>query len=707
MSYARHFAIRYTSAIVLAVLVLAGITLRLWMISISPLDARYSNADDGDYYRRALRLATTGSYLDDSWLIRPPGHILLFAACLRVVLLLGIPQYGVLSIQLLQTALAALATLLAFGVAQRMFGSARAGIAFAAFVALWFPFVEGATVLFTEQIYLFLFLLHVWLLLRHDARARGWLLATAGLALGGAALVRSPALYAVVFVLPWLVWQAPGAISFAGRKLQIDWPLVRRAIGRWLVVVAGCLAIVAPWTLRNYVTYGHLIPVDTLGQVNLWLDLDLVENRNTHIQTLREMPQADRAPYAMAQARAIIIADPARPFRQIWPTFQHVWKMQFVEDYYVKQDFFGRVLRESAWLGLTGDLFWLVALLCGAWGVVGPLHEGLGRRLFFGGWLAFTMVTVLIFHVEPRYLLPLWTLLALYAAGVVGRIGSTTTVVRPLRVVQMAVTLVIVALLVSYRDYPQIIARGVAREAAMRTGIAAYQRGEYPAAARAFQQAGVAQPGFVDARVHETLALAAQHEYAAAYALAQQGGSRRADLLLGAVARARGESTRAAEQLTRIEAIAGENIQHWAMAWLRPAATRSMTLGDGLDIGYIDGFSPAETDATHTFRWLEGQGRLRLPLPVALAPGTSLTITANGGLPGTTLLDVRVGAGSWQRVPVQNGGWRTYHIPLDTPPGSTVVDVELRAPTFVPALRDPASTDARALSLMIAHVGVQ
>ena len=56
----------------LLLIVLIGIALRLWLIHVSPLDPRFSNADDGDYYRRALRFAVTGQYIDDAWLIRPP-----------------------------------------------------------------------------------------------------------------------------------------------------------------------------------------------------------------------------------------------------------------------------------------------------------------------------------------------------------------------------------------------------------------------------------------------------------------------------------------------------------------------------------------------------------------------------------------------------------------------------------------------------------
>ena len=181
-----------------------GVALRLWMIAVSPLDPRFSTADDGDYYRRAMRFAVTGQYIDDSWLIRPPLHVFFFAFWLKLALLFGQPTLGILLIELAQTAIAALTIGLGYASARRLFGSERAGLYFAAFLALWYPFVEQPAVLFSELLYLFLFLLHIWLLLRFDRSNRARDLAFSGVALGAAALTRSPALYSIVFVVLWL-----------------------------------------------------------------------------------------------------------------------------------------------------------------------------------------------------------------------------------------------------------------------------------------------------------------------------------------------------------------------------------------------------------------------------------------------------------------------------------------------------------------------
>jgi len=691
-----------TAYALLAVLVVAGVVLRLWFISVSPLNPRYSNADDGDYYRRALRFAVTGVYVDDSWLIRPPLHVFFFAFWLRLALILGLPQLGLLFVQLAQTALAAVMTLIGFGLARRLFANMRAGLLFAGFLALWYPLIEQTTVLFSEHLYLFLFLIHLWLLVRYDQEKRLRDLALAGAALGAAALTRSPALYAVVFVVGWLIVRAvtSGAAS--------RWQAVKGAMKPALLVVAACLAIIAPWTTRNYLTYGHLIPVDTLGQINLWLDLDDVARRNENIETLRRMPQAERHIYALERVREILAADPFRPFSSMWATFRHIWKAQFIEDYFVKQSFFTRPLRETALPGLVGDLLWLIAVVAGLVELAGRAHEGLHHRLLFLAWIGYSLLTVLVFHVEPRYLLPLWIMIGLYGAGTLAawRHGLQVT---PRLAVQAVVVAAFFWLLLTYRDYPAIIAGGIARERAMITGMSAYQSGDYAAAERAFRAALTAQPHFVDAQVHLALALKAQGRYEEALAMLQRNSSRRTELVVGALLRETGDLTQAASILTYIETVAGEDIQRWALDWLRPSPVEILAVGSGLDMGYLTGFSPAEQDATGGFRWLEGRGVLVLPLAEPLRDDAVLLLSMTGGeAEATTPLTVRIGDGAAWRVPVVRGEWRRYHLLV---PSERVTDqrivIELSAPTFVPVRLDPASNDARALSLRLSRVQVR
>ena len=180
------------------------------------------------------------------------------------------------------------------------------GLLFALFLATWYSFVEQPSVLFSELIYMFLFFLHVWLLLRFDTSGRRRYLALSGFALGAATLTRSPALYSLAFVVLWLVVRGWKKNQEPRTKNQEQRGSRFLVLGSSALVIACCLAIVLPWTARNYIVYQRFIPVDTLGQINLWLDLDAVDKRDDHINQLRQLPQADRAAYALAHARAIL-----------------------------------------------------------------------------------------------------------------------------------------------------------------------------------------------------------------------------------------------------------------------------------------------------------------------------------------------------------------------------------------------------------------
>lgn len=689
----------------LAVLVVIGIALRLWLISFTPLDASYSTADDGDYYQRAFRFAVTGQYIDDGWLIRPPLHTMFFAFWIRVGLLLGQPLLGITLIQLAQTVLGGLNILLGYGIARRLFANARAGLLFAAFHAVWFPFVEQPSVLFSELLYLFLFQLHYWLLLRFDANNRYRDLALSGLALGAAALTRSPALYSLAFVAIWMFFR-PSTQS-TGTLWQQIWQRFIVALRPTIAIALCCIVIVAPWTIRNYITYQSFIPIDTLGQINLWLDLDAVDQRNVHIAELRNMPQAERAGYAMARAREILAADPLRPFNGISMTFLHIWKAQYIEDFFIKQSFFTRPLRETAALGLFGDLLWFVYTLAGLVVLAGRPREGWHNRLFVLAWLAYSLVTVLVFHVEPRYLLPIWTLIALYGAGGLAQLRSETFAgPRWVQALQGAAALAFVVLVVSYRNYPQVLSTGFARERAIIAGERAYAQNDYIAAERHFREALAAQPNFVDAKISLALALDAQGRLDEARAVIAEGGARRADLLRGALAVRAGEPQGMSSLLTRVEASAGEDIQAWALASLRSPAIRELHLGDWRDIGYIAGFNRPEQAPDGTFRWLRDRGKIAFHVDEPFKAGDTIVLRLAGGQPGETPLTIRIGETTYQ-INVLGGMWRSYHLPVpDHLIGQQYLALDLQAPAFVPAYIDPNSDDLRVLSVRVSDIRI-
>ena len=274
-------------------------------------------------------------------------------------------------------------------------------------------------------------------------------------------------------------------------------------------------------------------------------------------------------------------------------------------------------------------------------------------------------------------------------------------------VVQITLVIAFLALLVTYRNYPAIIARGLARERAVVAGERAYAQSDYTAAERWFRAALLVQPDFVDAQVDLALALDAQGRHDEAAATIERGGSRRADMVRSVLAQRAGDSGAARAQLTRTEASAGEEIQLWALEWLRPPATDTLSLGDGRDMGYIAGFTRPEGESGGRFRWLTEAGRVVLPLPRRVGRVPTGAGRFAGGRPGHTPLELRIGDGPTWRVPVAGGPWRVYRLPVPpTLAGQTRLTIELRASPFIPAFVDPSSDDLRVLSVRISSVRV-
>lgn len=700
----------------LLLIMLAALGLRLWYLTINPLWPQFSSADDGDYFQRALRLAVTGKYVDDLWLIRPPFHVWIFAGWLKLGLLLDQPPaFGVRLIQGFQVALGVLMVALCYALAARLFNR-RAGLIFATFWAIWFPFVELPATLFSEPVYLFLFTLHLWLLLRFADSNQYRYLGASGIVLGMAALTRSPALYALAFAVPWLVlrnYRSAAQKLPAGARLKpwirnLQYAL-RRSIAPLAVLAACTLAVVLPWTARNWVVYQRFIPVDTLGPINLWLDLGQANERDAKIAQLRQLPQADRQAFATERVKEMLRAEPLRPLRNVWPTFRHIWKGQYVEDYWVKRSFFTRPLREAAPLGLFGDVIWLVGTLAG---FVGLLHPRTDRpfKLLIGLWLLYSFATVLIFHVEPRYLLSIWLLLGLYASWTLSQARQWIAYLRGRRwrAAIIASTIMSLALLtVTYRNYPAIVAKGLPREWHMLQGDRALQQGDFALAEREFRAALAIDPQFIDGEVALAVALGAQNRPQEGIAVLTPEASRRSILVEGVLRRAINDDAGARSLLSTTEYRMGEDAQRWALEHVRVEPRNNLVLGnDALDLGYIAGFAEPETNGERSYRWLSGDGEIVVPLSQPLVAGSTvmLEMAAPLELDGPVRITLNDGPAVSLR-PV--AGWRAYY--LGVPPalaGEQVLRIRIQAPTRLPMRDNPESNDPRALSVMVHQVGV-
>jgi 4-amino-4-deoxy-L-arabinose transferase-like glycosyltransferase len=729
-------------ALYLGALVLLGLALRLWFIAVNDIDPRYSAADDGDYYQRALRFAATGEYIDNSWLIRPPGHVFMFAAMLRLAMLFGDPTLGIGMIRGLQVVLSLLLIPVAYDLGRRLF-SRGAGLILAAIMAVWFPMVELPALILSEPLFFFMLVLHLWLIVRwRDSRREPgsrpalWLVG-AGLTLAAAALARSPAFYGSAFTLVFLLIEtrrpAEASYDLRPRALLAD---LRSGWARRFLVAALAFSIpfaglIAPWTIRNYVTYQRLIVIDTLGPVNLWMAMsDAVNEGRGEGEAkaiLAGIAQEERQEFVSEDISRILREEPWRLVRNFWPHFIHIWKAQWVEDYFVKVSFFTRPLRETLPLGAVSDVIWLVFSAASVFALAARPREG-GLRLLAFGWIAYSCLTVMLIHVEPRYLLPIWFLMALYGSAALAAFAGWLALRRrdrpaaqaqavaylrsPWGLGGVALFVALLALIFTYRDYPRIIGAGIQREIHRNAGDRAYAAGDYPGAIAAYERMLAVAPNFVDGRTDLARVYVNLGRYDEGWAALGTRQTHRSDMLRGALARGQDNLDTAVVYFEDAEVRAGEDIQKLAMEWLRPAPVQSLRLGDGLDFGYLDGFSfgedaPPDPDGqARSYRWLQGWGIISLPLTEPLQAGDVLRLRMAGGPVGDTPVRLTIG-GVETEVTVAAGKWRTYRIAVpDSLAGQSRITVELRAPTFIPVQVNPASGDARLLSVMISAVAV-
>jgi 4-amino-4-deoxy-L-arabinose transferase-like glycosyltransferase len=177
---------------------------------------------------------------------RPPLYPLLIAA------VWSLTGRSLLALLLAQAAMSAATVVLAARLAVRLSGSERCGIAAAAITAAD-PFqVYACRLALTETLFLLLFTLALERLASGCRPGPGSTIAIAqsGLAMGACALTREAG-------LPLAVAMALAATLAAGQRAARQ-RLVHAAL---FGLVVG--AVIAPWTVRNAVVYGELVPLST------------------------------------------------------------------------------------------------------------------------------------------------------------------------------------------------------------------------------------------------------------------------------------------------------------------------------------------------------------------------------------------------------------------------------------------------------------
>jgi 4-amino-4-deoxy-L-arabinose transferase-like glycosyltransferase len=641
--------------------------------------------DEREYFAQALSWLQGQGYRDLP-LMRPPLYPVFLATVFQVF------DSQVQRVRLVQAIISTAAVYLQWLFVRLVLPDARAqhaALIAAVLLAASWTLAANATELLTETTFGF-GLLAVLCLLVAARRFRSWRLALlAGIATGLLTLLRSVALPLIPLGACWLLM-----LSASGRpRWRRGWSVVALAVP----FVAAAFATILPWTARNYAVYGHPILLDTTGAENLWLDNDPA-GREAVKSILYAMgdDRGARQSLSLQRGWAAISADPARFGRKVVAEAQKLVALEYWDDLRTRRAIWVPPLEVILRLVL-GDGVWLVLAALGIVGIWLLPHTAL--RWFFGAWVAYVVATNLIFHVELRYRLPLYPILACGAAALLARGVERPSRVR-WRMGGAAATVVLFAtLLLLHRPYVGEGMMLVRKHWALWRGDSASALRLDPRSALArvvLARDAIAQcaPPRADCPAAEMLlreAVAVVPDYP------------RAHVLLGAVLREGGELDQARTALA-YETASLEDMQRWLFGAYGPRSWSRLDIGDGLDLGNIRGWHAASDG----FRWTTARADAWLLLP--RDGGTLRLRVAHGRPPGTVAGDrvpVRLSVADRTIGEIEVGPqWQVYEVPLPPMPTADLVAIRLEAPTFRPRDLDRADDDNRALGVMVDWIEV-
>lgn len=681
--------------VLLVLIALLALLVRIWLWNDQARAWMVFPGDQDEYYRGAIHLVLEGEYYDTGYWLRPPLTSFFLAAIFAIT---GINLPLAL---LIQCFLAATHPLILAALSRRLFGSERAALVAALLTAVFLPFATYASQLLSE--FLFFYFISLALLLLEIARrlsqlhrqspeatspasgslwrrfpALKWWFA-GGLAWGLAALARPVGLYAVPILMLWALFENRYLLPDLFERAA-TWPkrialFVRSLLGASALIAAcaltiGFAAVVLPWTIRNYLVFGHVIVVDTNGGISFWLGnlLTPEEREMQHVWNETIPDLAERQQVALRQGISNIIADPGLFVSRMRYKTVSLW--QFDARLFAGNDARGVTIDESSLLfTFISDLEYLLILLFGV--VVICCTRMSERNWAVLAWPLYGTLLCAVTLGHPRLRVPLLVALVVYAAWGMAHPNQLWQRLRASSLWQR-ITLALALSAVAFVLYSSALipfskaqlqlafAPLFGREAAIQAAIAADSDNYLP-----YMALG-------DLRWAEDNKEAALEAYNQAHRFASTNAPlqvRRIELL-----RQAGDFAAAQAALAGLEPVTWDNTELYEWAYTHYPALASTSIAiDQPVTGQIAGVYAAEQQAGETFRWTLDHARLRLDLQGAQtihlrlrAPkeATPLRIVANGA----TLAELEVGT-AWQdfSLPVPEEFWTAREIELFAP----------------------------------------
>lgn len=587
-----------------------------------------------------------------------------------------------------------------------LFGRRQAQIAALLMAVLWTN-VTFASLYMCETLFTFCFLAGMICLCRsadakkaeHDqafSRGEYWWPLLAGMFFGLATLTRSASLLFLPCVAVWLVLRTIRAQS-SRFSLSACVPAV-------VFLVAAALTI-APWTVRNYVAYGRVIPVETGLAYNVWAFNEPREDLGVIGRTLSQISNpGERSDYAMAKGLERLREDPMIVIRKLWPNWVYLTRVKPIEDRFVLESYYLDVrLPQFAAALVLDDALYVVIVLAAMAGFVMASNTTNGMQIGSQWhaktaqalatpkalcllWLLYIIGTTLLTHGEGRYRHFVFPVLIPFAASALSEIAGQRS--KGVKQKKLEVTprllgmLVALAFLIAFGfNYPYGWAtRNTARAWDQALGDLAWLAGNKTAAVQFYQHASEARGS-----AHAYLQLGDMNRRAgdlrAAEAAYRESAERERLWVapiasLGDLLRLEGKMD-AAHAAYTTDDIDETSLLNWAWRHVVPPPRSDLDVGNGLDFGYVSGVYPAEQQQGASARWTNGHALVRLQ---SFERPSVLRLRLAAPHPGEQDATAEVCVASrCQRLDLART-WRTYTVVL--PPNPTGMPIEIRSPTF-------------------------
>ena len=283
----------------LATIFFLSLTVRVLGVALTRDQPTYG--DENEYMELAEGLRQDFTYPARPY--RPPGYPAFIAAVWSV----GPSTYGFLRI--VQAVVGGLAVVLVFLVAESILGN-NVAIGASALMSIYPLWIFTGTTAYPQVVVSALLYLMLLLVIRCKSE----------LPLGYSVLIGVLIGITVLFVPVYAVL-LPGLLVWllCGRQHGRVWKRVRW----WTVCTVAAIAVVSPWTIRNWVVTHEFIPVATNGPINFWLGNNPYATINTksHLhphaiygKRLEQLTAQEQDRFLVRMATQHILSDPTRAF---------------------------------------------------------------------------------------------------------------------------------------------------------------------------------------------------------------------------------------------------------------------------------------------------------------------------------------------------------------------------------------------------------